>query len=108
MKTSELIDQALDWAVTYALYGEQAHYIFKHSPAACRYSTSWSQGGPIIELDRICIDIGHDGVWLAYSKQNYGDEKAFMHSGNSPLTAAMRAYVAMRLGDEVDVPEELV
>lgn len=27
---------------------------------------------------------------------------------NTPLIAAMRCYVASKLGDDVDVPEELV
>jgi len=111
MKTAELTGAALDWAVA-KCEGEK----FRWQPEydcigqeydAHHYSTDWAQGGPIIELGRICIDIGHDGVWLAYTKQNYEDDKEFMHAGPTPLIAAMRCFVASRLGDEVDVPKEL-
>jgi hypothetical protein len=71
-------------------------------------STDWAQGGPIIERERLCIDIGHDGVWLACSKQNYDDVPEFMHAAPTPLIAAMRCYVASKLGEEVEVPKELL
>ena len=39
----------------------------------------------------------------------YGyDVQEIKYSGPTPLIAAMRCYVASKLGDEVDVPEELV
>lgn len=71
-------------------------------------STDWVQGGPILERERICISIQHDGVWLAYSMQNYADRQEFMHSGPTPLVAAMRCYVTSKLGEEVEVPDELL
>ena len=103
MQTSELTGAALDWAVAmcecvtldYGLTDDE------------RYSTNWAQGGPIIERERICVSIGHDGVWLAYSMQNYEDRKEFMHIGPTPLIAAMRCYCSAKFGDEVDIPEEL-
>ncbi len=123
IRVSEATEIQLDWMVAKAL-GLAYRNDEKYGPMCFRpsttkgvihwgscplpYSTDWAQGGRIIEMDRICIDIGHDGVWLAYCKQNYDDEKEFMQSGSSPLIAAMRSYVAMRLGDFVDVPEELV
>ena len=70
-------------------------------------STSWHHGGPIIERERIHIR----------PNQSDGDFKAFViirptglahrHDGPTPLTAAMRCYVASELGDEVEIPEEL-
>ena len=121
MKTSELTGAALDWAVAkceghesrcswmlekegYAAW--QAYEMAWGNPLP-NYFTNWSQGGPIIERERICIDIGHDGVWLAYTKQNYEDAKEFMHVGPTPLIAAMRCYVASKLGNEIELPEEL-
>jgi len=70
-------------------------------------STNWNQAGPIIADWRVCTDIGHDGVWLAWVKQNYEDKPEFMQSGPTLLIAAMRTFVTSRLGREVDVPEEL-
>ena len=112
MKTNELTGAALDWAVAKLNQDWTDEDILAnlqedddggfYSP-----STNWSQGGPIIEWERICIDIGHDGVWLAYTKQNYQDAKEFMHAGPTPLIAAMRCYVATTLGDEVEVPKDL-
>ena len=62
---------------------------------------NWSQGGPIIEREIARLeDLGDEG-WEACG---YG----FTATGPTPLIAAMRCYVASKLGDEVDVPEELV
>lgn len=77
------------------------HTVFKPSEY-------WTQGGPIIERERLCLRIGHDGVWLAFSMQNYNDDQEFMHGGTTPLEAAMRCFVASKLGNEVDIPVELL
>lgn len=72
-------------------------------------STDWSQGGPIIAREFICLN-GDDGApdtpasWDA-SIFNDGEIK---QSGHTALIAAMRCYVASRLGDEVDVPDSLM
>ena len=92
MKTSELQGAALDWAVANALYGHtRPTHMYK-------YSTDWAKGGPIIERERIALAFGkHDtGVWWAGK-----------FVGPTPLIAAMRCYVASKLGDEVEIPEEL-
>ena len=111
MKTSELTGAALDWAVakcegvSVAMFADilrvnthETHYVFgpEYNP-----STNWSQGGPIIEREKIAVDYDHD-VWNATV---YGQPCYF--SGPTPLIVAMRCYVASKLGDEVDVPEEL-
>jgi len=59
------------------------------------YSRSWLQGGPIIEREKMGVFPTHNG-WAAG-----------MQSGPTPLIAAMRCYVASKLGEEVEVPEEL-
>lgn len=107
MKTSELTGAALDWAV--------ADAIGEYKPVAVpRYSTDWSQGGPIIErmkLNRLTTNM--IGGYTASVKVKLinieGDEyiKWAHGSGPTPLIAAMRCYVASRMGDEVDVPKEL-
>jgi len=61
------------------------------------YSSSWKEGGPIIDQHNICIGCG-----TAYIGQ--GDE----YFGETNLIAAMRCYVASKLGDEVEIPDELM
>lgn len=70
-------------------------------------STNWALGGPIIEREKICIDIRHTGVWLAYTKQNYDDAPKFMHSGPTALITAMRCFIASKLGYVIELPDAL-
>lgn len=70
-------------------------------------STNWVYGGPIIEKERLCIDIDSAGVWLSYTKQSYDDESRFTNSGSTALIAAMRCFVVSKLGEKVDVPSAL-
>lgn len=70
-------------------------------------STTWAQGGEIIEREKISTTVDDSGVWIAFNHYNYADEKRFMRAGPTPLTAAMRCFISSRLGDEVEVPEEL-
>jgi hypothetical protein len=109
MKPSELTGAALDWAVAkcedigLGPRGSVVYY-FEGDPAMWQPSTDWAQGGPIIEREGIRIVKVAQGVWGAvYSSGNVGRE----HFAKTPLIAAMRCYVASKLGDEVDVPEEL-
>ena len=70
-------------------------------------STNWSQGGPIIEREKISV-IHMEGTqhWVARKFQPACDTMPKSEGPTSPI-AAMRCYVASKLGDEVDVPEEL-
>lgn len=66
-------------------------------------STNWNQGGPIIEREKISIR-----QWVNVPIVHaYMPEGEWSSDGDSPLIAAMRCFVASKLGDEVDVPEEL-
>lgn len=102
IKTSELTGAALDWAVAKCEGTE--HLFDSHEAGRLEYSVDWSQGGPIIEREGIGIKLRIDGedehAWLA-------DDGLRMFTGPTPLIAAMRCYVASKLGDEVEVPEEL-
>ena len=87
------------------------------------YSTSWELAGPIVEREQILLrpirKDGHkfDGQWLAkYDCGNTGSMVQWVdkycvprsyRSGPTPLIAAMRCYVASKLGDCVEIPEEL-
>jgi hypothetical protein len=95
IKVSEATNLQLDWAVKEIEDG-RTDGIKNYSP-----STSWAQGGPIIERERINIsDDGGDG-WKA------DDSIGHWGYGPTPLLAAMRCYVASKLGEEVEIPEEL-
>jgi len=103
MKTSELTGAALDWAVA-KCEGYRLDLVPEDSYTP---STDWVQGGPIIEREGINL-FQRKGLaakegkpWLAYTASQ------LEQAGPTPLIAAMRCYVASKLGDEVDVPDEL-
>jgi len=103
IKTSELTGAALDWAVTCANYEINIDYVWSNFRRECHYSTNWAQGGPIIEREGISIGCHLEGAeWFA---QNYWGE--YESSGPTALIAAMRCFVASRLGDEIDIPKDL-
>lgn len=122
IKTTELTGPALDWGVAQVVhanlqrtYGEpvfnpKTKRIYQtqglqqiginYSP-----STNWAQGGPIIESNEIDLKSVEEGVWQA---SNIFDDMEWYHFlGYSPLEAAMRCHVAHKLGEEVEIPEEL-
>lgn len=110
VKTNELAGPALDWVVAkcegitefdrlgiaYVPDPEQPHFNKQFNP-----STDWAQGGPIIEREKISIVEGSNDDWQA------GKRPYKFSYGPSPLIAAMRCFVASKLGDEVEIPEEL-
>jgi len=113
-KTSDLEGVALDWAVA-KCEGVEVEYIndgitqcLLQKPSG-RYapSTNWAQSGPIIEREKISIELKPHGYWMASYQYNYADEKRFLTLGDTPLIAAMRCYVASKLGDEVGIPGEI-
>ena len=106
MKTSELTGAALDWAVTKI---EAERKLFTIYPQYITpYSTDWAQGGPIIEREGINLDnYAKNPKWSAWTPapdRESGEAQAY---GPTPLIAAMRCYVASKLGDEVEIPWEL-
>jgi hypothetical protein len=112
MKTSELTGNALDWAVAKCegIYFEDLED-FEHS--APDYS-DWAEGGPIIEREMIqltpkCMVNPLHGWAAAYRSFDEDDDVYALHRkrGKTPLLAAMRCYVASKLGDDIDIPEEL-
>ena len=73
-------------------------------------STDWAQGGPII--DREMREHGFD-LWrtrdmsLHAASYTRGVPDCYSY-GPTPLIAAMRCYVTSKLGEEVEVPDELL
>jgi len=73
--------------------------------SAPAYSTDWAQGGPIIERERIDVMWCGDR-WCAYT-MTPDKEAQLQTEGTTPLIAAMRGYVASKMGDEIELPNEL-
>jgi hypothetical protein len=116
MKTCDLSGPALDWAVAKCEQGEfmDKTWWADFGDESC-YSTDWSQGGPIIEQEKISVVLDRDRVfdqgepierWYATRPMTCDTE--YTEYGHTPLIAAMRTYVASKLGDEVEIPEELL
>ncbi len=118
MKTAELTGAALDWAVAKCELLNGAAYtlaVDKDIDGALRvnfggmypeWSTDWQESGAIIEselIDILTVEGGTDG-WQA---NKYLPDEIVAAYGETPLIAAMRCYVASKLGDEVQLPEEL-
>lgn len=125
LKTSELTGTALDWAVARREFpdasNEEIQYFIR--PPYRNYqefeddyddendgeeqkfwyhpSSDWAQGGPIINREKITVEWTGEG-WMAYIRH---DEEFF---DPKSLVAAMRAYVADRFGDDIEVPNELM
>lgn len=98
MKTSELIGPALDWAVA-KCEGDLLPSGGAMIQTWPRYSTDWAQSGPIIEREGIAVYLYGDSQWHAH----VGGRESI---GPNPLIAAMRCYVASRLGDDIQNSSE--
>ena len=124
-KTSELTGAALDFAVAECEEStDQRITVIRREnfvgrpieretePGSCVWewwapSRIWAQGGLIIERERLLIqpEIGKEGsgnAWYCVSMQN---TDAY---GPTALIAAMRCYVASKLGDTFEVPDSIV
>ena len=137
MKTSELTGAALNWAVAKA-EGELPRVLGNHTVTEFeaglrRYlititaevhddnkvyapSTNWSQGGLIIEREKISVWSNNSAhypnehsTWQAVKKHigRHHNAGRNLEEGDTPLIAAMRCYVASKLGDEVEIPKEI-
>ena len=105
IKTNELTGAALDWAVAkcegLAISDRATKWRAENCPHL--YSTNWAQGGPIIERED--IDTVKVGVKQWRGRIEGGNPVSGY--GPTPLIAAMRCYVASKLGDEIELPKEL-
>ena len=132
MKTSELTGAMLDRAVATAMgypngmhqsmLGHEVGNWGKCTPKKWKPSTDWAQGGPIIEREKINLLAINGGDWAAQAGDDFFCSTSYNYTGDpeicfaeddcilgpTPLIAAMRCYVASKLGDEIEVPDELV
>lgn len=114
VKVSTLTGPALDWVV--------AKCVERDDPEAVRWdsdgdplgpiydancggypvyepSDDWAQGGPIIQREGITLRDGWDAEL---------PEFGILVHGPTALVAAMRCFVISRLGEEVEVPQEVL
>lgn len=131
MKTSELTGAALDWVVAqaegdkvfrpclgrpddwdkeaYLKDGSDDRWVVRvQNPRVGWFvdwtynpSGNWMEGGPIIEREEL-------SNLKCYGTNDWGCNNGDIFcEGPTPLIAAMRCYVASKLGDEIEIPEEL-
>lgn len=126
IETQKLRDAQLDYAVAICegwariQYGGKLTQIWmqrvnargvmgSESLSSLCYTTDWAKAGPIIERERIRITPFPPGResegWAAGI---YGAEPMMGMCGSTTLIAAMRCYVASKLGDTVEVQDELL
>lgn len=116
MKTSELTGAALNWAVAKCIWPDDIGNTvpFHYDGSSYAPSQNWAHGGPVIEREGITVQTDPtDAIpeaWSAYFRDCLFNEDGtdYFRNGPTPLIAAMRCYVASKLGDEVEVPEELI
>ena len=117
MKTAELTGAALDWAVARCEFvgtppiKEVSGVLYTVEGDYWNPSTDWADGGPIIDREHI------EWQWLPSSSKHHrygarkpslgGAKRTFCMDGPTVLIAAMRCYVASKLGDEVEIPKAL-
>ena len=128
MEVSDLIGAGLDYAVAVADGRTEIKVFAPSSPrdrgfievrfnpdrraATARFdpSINWAQGGPIIEREKITLSYGlgiRSNLWFAEKYQCYaaGRNTTSQQYGPTPLIAAMRCYVASKLGNTVEIPD---
>lgn len=123
IKTSELKGTTLDYAVAvcedmidkdkqgyFVRWGQNGTALYTLDVIGDEFfpSSNWSQAGQIIEREGITLYAGVHLVGGNPGAQIYERNNPKVVTGDTPLQAAMRCYVASKLGDEVDVPEEVV
>ena len=129
IKTSELTGAALDWFVAkcegkveQGVYGTpellesglHLHYCDVLLSHPYSPSTDWAEGGPIIERELMQAfsyeKYSPDEPWFV-EKNHFGRHHKAGRSyarGSTILIAAMRCLCSAKLGDEVEIPDELL
>lgn len=122
IKVSEATGPVLDWMVAvcqwYAQGGnevavaESGDVIIRRNNVIDYFDPhrNWGWGGPIIDGMRgLKLKIGRKPGAPCYAHiVGYNGVERWHQTGKTVLIAAMRCYVASKLGDEVEVPEELL
>jgi len=125
VKTSELSGVQLDYAVAWSVdWGQPVLHITSGGSfvelmgVVFSPTTNWSQCGPLIEQFKLTLylhteyEINGEGVYDVYeagcSADWFVDASTPDPVSTDPKIAICRAVVAAKLGDEVDIPDELM
>lgn len=119
MKIVDMPAHVLNWAMAMALSREieivgPARIIAVDKPATAlaypkgrslpfRFTEQWQEVGPLIEAMALTVQF-----WSSTNTWAVGDMKGIVATGPTPLVAACRCIVMAKLGDELDVPDELM
>lgn len=115
IRTKDLTLLQLDYAVAKA-NGDESRLLFegdsdqgitgmRFDPHHGKWSpsTNWYQAGPIIDQESIDVfSIRSGSGWCAQTNM-----RVYNAYGDTIIEAALRCFVASRLGDEAEIPEEL-
>lgn len=103
------IQRSIDYHVvrTVACYPLGDARVFRVAAGVLRYSTDWSQGGPLIEKHLVCVDPGDGSFsaprrWEAHMADLAPALAAEEVYGETALQAICRAVVRAAFGDEVE------
>lgn len=125
VKTSELSGVQLDYAVAWSVdWGQPVLHITSGGSfvelmgVVFSPTSNWSQCGPLIEQFKLTLylhteyEINGEGVYDVYeagcSADWFVDASTPDPVSTDPKIAICRAVVASKLGDEVDIPDELM
>lgn len=117
IKTDVLTGPALDWVVASislpGLIAGANNPVDRPHTYTFRPSICWQDGGPIIEREKISVrpwntwDAPSAFAAVDFEHHAWANPTSFYLAGATPLIAAMRCYVASKLGNEVDIPDGL-
>lgn len=122
VKISELIGAALDWAVAKCeghesrcawMLEKDGYIAWQNYEQAWgnpipKYSTDGGVAIQIIEREGISVEfnkVPFKSLWIAYKLEPSEEDEP--QGGSTFLIAAMRCYVASKLGNTVEVPDDL-
>ncbi len=113
------VGRPVDWNLAYYERGEDDRWVVRAQVKDVSWfadyvyapSENWAQGGPIVEREEIGLrrnaPCAKGCEWEASPSITAKGAGGKWGYGPTPLIAAMRCFVASKLGDEVDVPEKL-
>lgn len=110
VRVSEATGAVLDWMVSVIKENSKPFPIWCDGKpqSLAAHSTDWAHGGPIIEREQIST-CWEGTTWVAtLFNKNCGEAWYGHQYGPTPLVAAMRCFLSSKLGNEVEVPDELM
>ena len=107
-----------DWnKEAYLADGSDDRWVVRVENARVAHFVDWTynpsgdgmQGGPISEREEFTLSHSpYEHVFYGRARPWCAEKRGVMEYGPTPLIAAMRCYVASKLGDEVEIPAELL